>query len=723
MRMFLRILPVFGELFTMLGRLSTVRRKSMRKLRVLFLLPLAACVLLTVNAQSPTTLQVGTPIERTLGPSQSQEFTITLEENTYVQLVVEQRGVDVIVKVLSPEGKIIGEFDSPNGNDGPEHVSFVAAAAAAYRINVSPLYPADSATGRFEIKLLEVRPATEQEIKASKNQEVVKAKGLALLVEMEGLIAQIKSPLTRIKAQLQAAQLLWSTDEKRASKYFADATTTFKEYLASLDASSENYPQQFQIVTELRFQVIKILADRDPDAALSFLYSSKPPANPSEARRYSSSQEGLLELAIANQISRTDPNRALQIARQSLKSHYSVNLVSTVGLLRQKNPELAAQFASEIASKLLNEKLLNKPEAASVVINLLRFGQQGSRGSAISPDGPRIAILRDDQYRELLQKAVTEALSYSRPASGQYRPETEAAMNLLYGLRQFGSELDTVSGGGMAAVLKKLAELSNQDPAVMDQFQKVVGNTPVDAALEGIEKAPVDQREQLYVQLAGRETNNGDLARARQIVNERVTNPQQRRSALANLDQQEIYRAMARGKVDEALRIIGSYRTPRERAHLIMQIAAQIGPGQKRANAMSFLDQARSLLGSSLQAQDQEQLQALVEIARAFGKFDVKRSFEILDPLIDQVNDLCTAARTLEGFGQENYDDDELNLENGNSVTQAAARVANALGTLALVNFERARGASDRLRLPEVRLKAYLEIAQQTIQANADSRR
>ena len=83
----------------------------MRKLRVLFLLPLATCVFLNVNAQGPTTLQVGTPIERTLGPSQSQDFTITVEENTFVQLVVEQRGIDVIVRVLSPEGKTIGEFD------------------------------------------------------------------------------------------------------------------------------------------------------------------------------------------------------------------------------------------------------------------------------------------------------------------------------------------------------------------------------------------------------------------------------------------------------------------------------------------------------------------------------------------------------------------------------------------------------------------------------------
>jgi hypothetical protein len=318
------------------------------------LLPFLFCVFLTANAQGPTTLQLGTPIERTLKPGQTQEFTLNLKENTFVQLVVEQRGIDAIVKVSAPNGKVLGDFDSPNGNDGPEHVSFVGVAAGAYLIAVSPLN-ADASPGQIEIKLLEMREANEQELKASKNQEVVKAKGIALLIEMEGLIAQIKSPLTRIKAQLQAAQLIWSTDEKRASKYFADATTAFKEYLASLDPGSEKYPQQFQAITEMRRQIIQILTERDPDAALSFIYSSKPPPNPNEDRRSSSQQEGLLELSIANRIATTDPNRALQIARQTLKTHYSVNLIGTVGLLRQKNPELAAQFASDIASKLIND--------------------------------------------------------------------------------------------------------------------------------------------------------------------------------------------------------------------------------------------------------------------------------------------------------------------------------------------------------------------------------
>ncbi|HEX5601173.1 MAG TPA: hypothetical protein VFX63_01440 [Pyrinomonadaceae bacterium] len=85
----------------------------------LALLPLLFCVFLTANAQGPTTLQLGTPIERTLKSGQMHEFTLNLKENTFVQLVVEQRGIDAIVRVSGPNGKFLGDFDSPNGNDGP----------------------------------------------------------------------------------------------------------------------------------------------------------------------------------------------------------------------------------------------------------------------------------------------------------------------------------------------------------------------------------------------------------------------------------------------------------------------------------------------------------------------------------------------------------------------------------------------------------------------------
>jgi hypothetical protein len=211
-----------------------------------------------------------------------------------------------------------------------------------------------------------------------------------------------------------------------------------------------------------------------------------------------------------------------------------------------------------------------------------------------------------------------------------------------------------------------------------------------------------------------REASNGDTARARQLI-KLIPTTYQQRNALKNIDEQEVYRAMAKGKVDEALRLISAFPTPRERAARLAEIVGQIGPGQKRAAAINLLEQARAMLGPALQAHDQDHMNALFEIARAFARYDSKQSFEIVDPLIDQLNELCTAARTLEGFGQANFDDEELNLQTGGSIAQEVLRVSQVLGTLAVTNFERAKADADRLRLPEVRLKVYLEIATQAI--------
>ena len=686
----------------------------MGRLRALLLLPLLICASLPAHAQTP--LQVNTPLDRTLGPGQTHDFTVTLEENTWIQLVVEQQGVDAIVKVVSPEGRALGEFDSPNGNDGPEEVSFVATAAGIYHIMVSRLDPVGTTSGRFQIKVLEMRAATEQEIKASQSLQIAKAKGVALLLELEGTITQIQSPFTRINAQLLAAQLLSEPEPKRASKYLTDAANGVKELIASIDASDPDYPQQYAFISQLRFEMTRLLALRDPEAALSFLYSTVPPPNPYSNKREQVSQEGMMELSIANQIVEKDSKRALQIARKNLKTGISSNLIGTLSILSRKDPELAAELANEIADKVLDEKLIKNNEAVNVTVSLLLNGMRPERQAWASnyrpPKGG--ALLTDAHYRDLLQKAVSEALSYSLPSAPVYNPERDATGNLIGGLLRLGPELDTVTPGGSAALNKKWTEIYGRQVAGTSQYQSAVANSPVDAALETIEKAPPEQREQLYLQLVNREAANGDIARAKQLL-KLVPTPYQQRNALKNIDQQEIYHAITKGKVDEALRIISTFPTPRERANQLAQIANQIGTGQKRTVAINLLEQARAMLGTSLQAQDQDHMNALFEIARAFARYDSKRSFEIVDPLIDQLNDICTAARTMEGFGTDNFTDEELNLQNGGNVAQEVMRLSQVLGTLAVTNFERAKADADRLRLPEVRLKAYLDIAQQSI--------
>jgi hypothetical protein len=281
-------------------------------------------------------------------------------------------------------------------------------------------------------------------------------------------------------------------------------------------------------------------------------------------------------------------------------------------------------------------------------------------------------------------------------------------------------DFDTIAPGGKAAVEKKIAELGstmeNMGYAVVSSEKEEV------PTLKEIAKMPVEIREQHYIQLAENEGSNGEYNRAREIINERVTNPSQRVQALKQLEQQEMYRALGQGKVADVLRILNGIRNSRERAQQVSQVVTQIGPGHKRATAINLLEQVRNSLSPGAQAPDQDHMNALLEIARAFSRYDVKRSFEIIDPLIEQFNELSSAARTLNGFGSDYYKEEEMDLQNSSPLAIVATQISSVLGTLAVVNFERAKASVDRIRGPEVRLKAYLDIAQQTIQSQGQNR-
>jgi len=190
------------------------------------------------------------------------------------------------------------------------------------------------------------------------------------------------------------------------------------------------------------------------------------------------------------------------------------------------------------------------------------------------------------------------------------------------------------------------------------------------------------------------------------------------------LDQQAIYGAASKGKIDEALRNLSNIRSASERAQILSQIVNQIGPGLKSATAIQYLQQARNMLGPSAQAEDQQQMYALLAIGRAFSKYDSARAFEIIEPLVDQFNDISAAAVTLNGFGQKYYQDGEMVTHNGNAIADTANQLAMTLGSLALINFDRARAAADRIHSIDVRIEVYMTIAQQTISPNrsADNR-
>ena len=713
-------------------------RSMLLRLLCLVVFPVVAGHAQTQTQNNQTTLQQGIPIERTLGANESHSYSINLSDEQYLQFAVDQRGVDVIVRVFSPTGKSLGDFDTPNGAQGPENVSIVALTSGLYRIVVSPLDSNNvSEPGKYEIKILEIRDATEQELKVGKNEDARKAKGLALLNDIIDSIPEIQQPRTRIKVKMQSATLLWSIDEKKAIKLLSEAVTDARDYFLTIKPSDPSYDESSVWAQQIRFEAVQTLALYDPEAALNLFRSTRRPVD-TEVGRGNGQNEQQFELALASQIARRNPKRAFELAEESLKEGISGSLPFAISSLQRSNPELAATLAKDVTAKLLEQKLLENSSAAEVAMNLIRNFQNRTEKDRRALSAPFLSL---EDFRALVRKAVNEALSASI-SDGNFSIDEKRIMvmngnttsfvvpnpvksvairanmvgELLSSIKEaVGSDLDSIVPGGNAAVDKRLLELRGPERRLSENGEKNVADPTSETTREAINQAPPEIRSELIRNLAEHNFQIGNVTQAKQIISEGITNPRERRQMLNNFERESAYVDISKGRIDDALKHIAKLETMEERAEIISEIASRIGPGQKRSAALALLETARSLLGSSIQAEGHSQMEALLQLAAAFSRYDSKRGFEILDPLVDQYNDLAEAARTMNGFGITYYVDGELLMQNGNSLASVAQQLSTALGILSLTDFDRAKATADRLHLPEVRLPVHLGIVQQAI--------
>src|SRR5215213_792506 len=122
-------------------------------------------------------LEFGKPVETSIAAPETQSYSLTLTSGEYAQVVVDQRGVDLVVSFYGPDGGKIVQMDGPNYNHGFELLSLVAESAGTYRLEVQPRL--QNASGRYEVRLNELREANAQDRnRIAAQQKYVEAKVL-----------------------------------------------------------------------------------------------------------------------------------------------------------------------------------------------------------------------------------------------------------------------------------------------------------------------------------------------------------------------------------------------------------------------------------------------------------------------------------------------------------------------------------------------------------------
>jgi len=109
----------------------------------------------------------GKPIERELRGGEAHSYAVHLNAGQFLEVVVDQRGIDVVVTLSGPDGKTLIEVDSPNGIRGPEPVASIARDSGLHKVEVRSLEK-NAAAARYEIRLEALRIATAEDIRADR---------------------------------------------------------------------------------------------------------------------------------------------------------------------------------------------------------------------------------------------------------------------------------------------------------------------------------------------------------------------------------------------------------------------------------------------------------------------------------------------------------------------------------------------------------------------------
>jgi CHAT domain-containing protein/tetratricopeptide (TPR) repeat protein len=125
-----------------------------------WILPINITPALTEQNINTHLLVSGKSIQEEITGGQNHSYSIPLNSGQYLRLVIEQWGVEAELIFYSPDGQML--TGSRCRQHGPTPVSLIAQASGNYRLEVrSP--EKDSATGRYALRVEELRPALLQD--------------------------------------------------------------------------------------------------------------------------------------------------------------------------------------------------------------------------------------------------------------------------------------------------------------------------------------------------------------------------------------------------------------------------------------------------------------------------------------------------------------------------------------------------------------------------------
>jgi len=597
-------------------------------------------------------------------------------------------------------------------------------------------------------------PQQQQEEKAK-----LEKKAMALLEQVVTDSQGLKLPENKIRVQIVAADILWDKSPARARGLLTDAGAMLGQVMLETDRTDRD---DMMAVNQLRQDLVLTAGRHDADLGYQLLRSTQQQpvtqtanAGPGRNRQFMFDQGNNLEQQLLATVASTDPKYAYQKAVEALdKNEFPTSLARILTQLQSKDAELFKKLSDKTLNRLASDSLLASGQASSVAISLLTPGPVPASTASTATDATtttsatapqpapspnpngRQPVLSESAYHDLLDSAITAALSVTstgpinnmqRGGGGaarimrgpqqqtQQNPPDDAqirqnnARTILFSLQSMLPLIDQYLPERSQSVRQKLTDLGiNSNNTQPNPMRGMMQGASSDSLVTAASTAPPQIQSRLYQTAAQRAIDEGNIDKAVDIATNHL-DENGRNTIMQAVDFKKLTMTASTEKLNEIKQKLAALPSDSDRIKYLIDLATATKKDNPKL-AQKFMDDARNLVAK--RAMDFADFENQIKVADAYSSLDIKKSFEILDAGIAQLNELLQAATVLNGFEVDIFKDGELSLRANDDLVGMVVRFGGELSALAKVDFDGARGTADKFQLPEPRMNARLMIVQ-----------
>jgi hypothetical protein len=532
--------------------------------------------------------------------------------------------------------------------------------------------------------------AQDAAVSPTEDAKTIEKQAMELIDSIAAGMPGLRNSGNRIFLTAAVADLLWTTDEKRARELFEIVKQEVVTAAADLDSGDQQYSNNFEMLQQRRRECLDRMAKRDPAMALSFLRATRPAKSADSNQQ---SNEANLEMYLAGLLVARDPDLVLKLGRQSLRKGVSYPLISLLSQLTLKNKEIAQTLHKEIVDRLRTEDLSKNRDAANSAWNLV-YSFQPPQAS-------------EETHRDLVE-LLAGLMSSAAPNQA-----TRNSQNYFNQFQSFLPQLEKYAPARVPVLrqlFQNLKPAADPNARIYQAINEAGQRGTVEDVLALVNKYGPEFNHQIYQQAAWKAIGSGDSNRARQIISEFVTDPAQQRQMLERLDNQILWNSINGSNVAEARELLSKVKSVEQRISLLVNLAMNVANKGDKKQALDLFVEARTMLDSS--PANMGKLNAQLQLAQAYASLDASQSVALMQSIVTLVNQLVAAAVVLDGFENRYLQEGEWMKPGYTNLSNLVNSIEQSLGQLALRDAEGARGLSDQLERPEIRLMAQLEIAQ-----------